>query len=56
MFSPYFIIHLSFSSVLQWAEPRLVKEEVDTQILALLGPKTEADAAKAKETKVKPKV
>lgn len=36
---------------LKWADPKDVKEEVDAQILALLGPKTEADLAPPKVTR-----
>eukprot|EP00124_Ichthyophonus_hoferi_P002116 Ihof_evm16s132 gene=Ihof_evmTU16s132 len=39
----------------KWADMRMMKEEVDAQVLALLGPKTEADAKRAKEQKSKPK-
>eukprot|EP00123_Amoebidium_parasiticum_P016475 comp23445_c1_seq1/m.39113 comp23445_c1_seq1/g.39113 ORF comp23445_c1_seq1/g.39113 comp23445_c1_seq1/m.39113 type:complete len:787 (-) comp23445_c1_seq1:505-2865(-) len=45
----------SVRAQLKWADPRLVKEEVDAQVLALLGPKTEADTKKPKEAKPKQK-
>ena len=36
---------------LPWAESRKVKEEIDLQILTLLGPKREEDLVKAPKTK-----
>jgi glutaminyl-tRNA synthetase len=38
---------------LEWADGRLTKEEFDTQVLALLGPKTDADAAAAAKSRAK---
>ena len=37
---------------LQWADTKAVKNEIDMQILDLLGPKTEEDMKKPAKTKV----
>lgn len=39
-------------SILKWADGKLIKSEVDVQVLDLLGPKTEADLAPAPKVKV----
>lgn len=41
--------------MLKWADAKAVKEELETQIAALLGPKTEADLAPAPKGKAKGK-
>ena len=40
-------------ATLKWADGKLVKEEVDRQVLEILGPKTEADMAKPAKSKAK---
>lgn len=40
-------------SALKWADGKVVKNEVDLQVLQLLGPKTEADLEKVKPQKAK---
>jgi len=46
----------SLRKELPWADGKLMKSEMDAQILSLLGPKTEADAAPAKKKPKKEKV
>ncbi|KAI2810300.1 hypothetical protein RDWZM_002683 [Blomia tropicalis] len=49
------IIIVEARKTLKFADGKLVKAEVDSQILQLLGPKTEADSAKPKKDTKEPK-
>ena len=40
--------------ILKWADGKAIKNEVDMQVLDLLGPKTEADREKPTKAKVWP--
>ncbi|XP_013185944.2 probable glutamine--tRNA ligase [Amyelois transitella] len=50
------IVMQAVRAELPWADGKAIKNEVDVQILDLLGPKTEADLAPPPKTEKKPKV